>query len=323
MKDAEKVTFGGSAFDRAAHMRGDSESLVRMANDPGARAVLLWRGKPALFWGDDDGQEHLALVQMTHPALREGGLQMFLGLEDAAPRFAVDLAGWTPDTLPESLGAFADPSEQVHPDLPPGTRFAELRARMVHLSARDAELAAMARGLSEWHRIHGFCARCGFPTVPSKGGWQRRCPDCGAPHFPRTDPVVIMLVTHGNAVLLGRAPGWPARMYSLLAGFVEPGETVEAAVRRETCEETGIHVGGVEYLASQPWAFPASLMIGCRAEATTTDLRLDPVEIEDAIWLSREETMRALAGDHPDVAPARRGAIAHFLLSRWVADRLD
>lgn len=131
-----------------------------------------------------------------------------------------------------------------------------------------------------------------------------------------------MLVTRGNSVLLGRSPGWPEGMYSLLAGFVEPGETVEAAVRRETWEETGIRVGAVDYLASQPWPFPASLMIGCRAEAVSSEIRIDANEIEDALWLSREDAMQAMAGEHR-ILPARKGAIAHFLLTRWLADRLD
>jgi NAD+ diphosphatase len=154
-------------------------------------------------------------------------------------------------------------------------------------------------------------------------GWQRDCPACGAHHFPRTDPVVIMLITHGNAVLLGRSPGWPEGMYSLLAGFVEPGETLEAAVRREVYEETNVRVGPVSYLASQPWPFPASLMFGCAGEALTTEITIDPQEIEDALWVSREDMVSVFAGQHPDILPARKGAIAHFLLENWLADRLD
>jgi len=154
-------------------------------------------------------------------------------------------------------------------------------------------------------------------------GWERQCPACGGKHFPRTDPVVIMLITHGNSVLLGRSPGWPDGMYSLLAGFVEPGETMEAAVRREVFEETAVHVGPVSYLASQPWPFPASLMLGCHGMATSRDITIDPNELEDALWLSREELAQAFRGEHPVVKPARKGAIAHFLLSNWLADQLD
>ena len=132
-----------------------------------------------------------------------------------------------------------------------------------------------------------------------------------------------MLILRGNSVLVGRSPGWPDRMYSLLAGFVEPGETLEAAVRREVSEEAGIRVGEVGYLASQPWPFPASLMFGCIGYAESEDIQVDPVELEDAIWMTREEVIEALAGRHSKVAAARKGAIAHFLLSNWVADTLD
>ena len=153
-------------------------------------------------------------------------------------------------------------------------------------------------------------------------GWQRDCPACGAHHFPRTDPVVIMLITHGNSVLLGRSPGWPEGMYSCLAGFVEPGETIEAAVRREVFEESGVRVGAVNYVASQPWPFPASLMFGCQGIALGTELNIDRDEIEDARWVPREELADAFAGQHPDILPARKGAIARFLLEHWLADRL-
>ena len=132
-----------------------------------------------------------------------------------------------------------------------------------------------------------------------------------------------MLITKGNAVLVGRSPGWPDGMYSLLAGFVEPGETIEAAVRREVFEEVGVQVGRVSYLASQPWPFPSSLMLGCAGDALTTKLTLDPNEIEDAKWVSREDMAQAFAGKHPTILPARKGAIAHFLLQAWLADRLD
>jgi NAD+ diphosphatase len=132
-----------------------------------------------------------------------------------------------------------------------------------------------------------------------------------------------MLITHGNSVLMGRSPGWPQGMYSLLAGFIEPGETLEAAVRREVFEEAGVHVGAVNYLSSQPWPFPASLMFGCQGEATSTQINIDPIEIEDALWISREEMMEVFAGNHPNILPARKGAIAHFLLVNWLADTLE
>jgi len=264
-------------------------------------------------------------LPLDHPALAEArGAPFFLGLETAGACFATDLSAWEPEAFDKAaLEGFFDPSEQQHPDRGAGQVFCELRGVMTRLDARDAELAATARALMLWHRSHRFCARCGAESAVSMAGWQRDCASCGASHFPRTDPVVIMLITHGNSVLMGRSPGWPEGMYSLLAGFVEPGETLEAAVRREVFEEAGVRVGAVGYLASQPWAFPASLMFGCRGEALGREIEIDPKEIEDAIWVSREEMMAAFAGDHPVLKPARKGAIAHFLLRNWLADRLD
>ena len=192
---------------------------------------------------------------------------------------------------------------------------------MTWLSPRDAELAATAKAIFGWHDIHRFCANCGEMTEMGMAG-QRDCAACGRHHFPRTDPVVIMLITHGNSVLLGRSPGWPEGMYSLLAGFVEPGETLEAAVRREVLEESGIKVGAVEYLASQPWPFPASLMFGCRGEAISDDIEVDENELEDARWITREEMMDVFAGHNKFIKPARKGAIAHFIIWHWLADKL-
>ncbi len=315
MKIAETVTFGGSGLDRAAERRATSGALQ---TEKAARTILLWCGKPMIS-GDA-----LVRVAMDHPVMSDAAAeQVFLGCDDNGPVFASDLSGWAPADLDETMqDGFLDSSQQQHPAIPEGV-FAELRALMTSLSARDAELAATAKAVMGWHISHRFCARCGMESVFAMGGWQRDCAACGGHHFPRTDPVVIMLITQGNAVLVGRSPGWPEGMYSLLAGFVEPGETIEAAVRREVFEEAGVHVGQVSYLASQPWPFPASLMIGCMGEARDTALTIDPAEIEDARWMSREEMALAFSGNHPVVLPARKGAIAHFLIEAWLADRLD
>lgn len=317
MRDAEAVTFGTSGLDRAAELRGDAQALAAAMRD--ARIHVFWRGKPALTDADD-----LATVGADHPVLADAATPLlFLGRSDGTPCFAADISAWRPEDLDEGvMSAFLDPSEQHHPALP-GTRLAELRGIMTRLSRRDAELAATAKALFSWHDTHGFCARCGAPSAMRMAGWQRDCAACGAKHFPRTDPVVIMLVTHGNSVLLGRSPGWPDGMYSLLAGFVEPGETLENAVRREVAEESGVPVGAVGYLSSQPWPFPASLMFGCHGEALDTTITLDPNELEDARWLTREEVAQVFAAEHPVVRPPRKGAIAEFLLSAWLADRLD
>lgn len=336
MLQAEDVTFGGSGLDRAAELRGDAGALEKAMADPRARCIVMWRGKP-LFEGA--ARDRLARLAMDHPLFAGAqGAPIFLGREDRdregdreggertgmRPLFAHDISAWSPEGLDRAkMANFLDPTEQVHPDAPSDTAFCELRARMAVIGARDAELAATAKALFGWHRSHRFCARCGSESAPVMAGWQRQCPDCAAMHFPRTDPVVIMLVTEGNSVLMGRSHGWPEGMYSLLAGFVEPGETLEAAVRREVAEEAGIRVGAVAYLASQPWPWPASLMVGCRGVALSREIRIDPVEIEDARWLRREEIAEAMAGRHPVLKPARKGSIAHFLLRNWLADRLD
>ncbi|MDQ2094178.1 NAD(+) diphosphatase [Rhodalgimonas zhirmunskyi] len=323
MKLAETVTFGGSGLDRAAHLRGDDAALEALRASNGARTIVTWRGKP-LFEGE--ARDRLARLPLDHPMLMaEGGPEMLLGLEEGGDAiFARDMSGWTPDVLDASLmGTFLDPTEQVHPDGPEDAAFGELRARMTRITARDAELAATAKAIFSWHRSHRFCARCGEQSEMILAGWQRSCPACKTQHFPRTDPVVIMLITRGNSVLMGRSPGWPEGMFSLLAGFVEPGEPIEAAVRREVFEEAGIRVGAVEYLSSQPWPYPSSLMFGCRGEALDDEITIDPKEIEDARWFTREEIALAFAGGHPELMPARKGAIAQFLLWNWLADRLD
>ncbi len=325
MKIAETVTFGGlngtgsyeSGLDRAAHQRGRSSELW---GDKNARVLPVWRGKPLV---SDDGA--ICWVPTDHAVLESASdTRLLLGFIENAPHFAADLSAWEPENLdPEALAQFIDKSVQQHPALPADRSFTEIRSVMSQFSPLDAELAATARALFEWHRFHGFCSNCGEKTEVSQGGWQRHCNACGRQHFPRTDPVVIMLVLRGNSVLVGRSPGWPETMYSLLAGFLEPGETVEAAVRREVAEETAVQVGRVDYLASQPWPFPASLMIGCRGFAISDAIEVDPKEIEKAMWITREEMMEVFAGNRPDMTPARKGSIAHFLLSNWLADRLD
>lgn len=324
MRHAETVTFGGSALNRAAELRGkDAEALWH--NDR-SRTIALWRGKPLL---QGENLDQLVQLPCIHEVLSHCKSPpvppIFLGMTEAGTAlFASDLSAWQPEDLDApALQQFFDPSQQWHPSLPKDHLFVELRGVMARLSPRDAELAATARAMFGWHKSHRFCAACGDESRMAMSGWQRDCPSCNTSHFPRTDPVVIMLITHGNKVLMGRSPGWPEGMYSLLAGFVEPGETLEAAVRREVLEEAGIKVGPVTYLASQPWPFPSSLMFGCAGEARSTDIVLDPNELEDALWISREDMLTVFSGQHPTMKPARKGAIAHFLLRNWLADRLE
>lgn len=322
MKIAETVTFGGSGLDRAAHLRNQPEAIAALAARSDARCFAIWRGKLLMH---RDGAQGLVWLPMDHPLFAEATEPpVFLGLDEAGPRFASDVSRFRPTGVDEeALKRFFDPNEYGVPGLPETQRFAEMRGAMMELSPRDAELAATGKAILEWHRSHGFCARCGAESEMINAGWQRSCASCGGQHFPRTDPVVIMLITSGNSVLLGRSPGWPEGMYSLLAGFVEPGETLEAAVRREVLEETQVKVGAVRYLASQPWAFPNSLMFGCEGIAESTEITLDPVELEHALWMTREEVADSFSGTNPSVKPARAGSIAHFLLRNWLADRLD
>jgi NAD+ diphosphatase len=313
---AETVTFGGSGLDRQASLRRNAEALDAALRR--GMVVPIWRGKP-LIAGD-----RLGWVPADHPVLALARPPIFLGLDEGTPRFAADVSDWSPEAGADAPEVgFFDPTVQRHPALPGEAGFTELRGVMTLLSLREAELVATGKALVHWHKSHGFCSACGAKSDMADGGWHRSCPACGAQHFPRTDPVVIMLVTRGNSVLLGRSPGWPEGMYSLLAGFVEPGETIEAAVRREVMEEAGIACGAVSYLASQPWPFPASLMIGARCEALSTEIKIDPEELEAAIWVSREELVQAFAGRHPTIRPSRKGAIANFILRNWLADRLD
>lgn len=178
---------------------------------------------------------------------------------------------------------------------------------------------AEANSLVSWHHSHAYCARCGTKSVPAYGGWRRDCPSCGVQHFPRTDPVVIMLVTHGDKCLLGRSYNFPEKRYSCLAGFMEPGETFEQAARRELWEESGVKGGDVHFVLNQPWPFPSNLMIGVHVEAKTTDLTIDLKELEDAMWVSKNDIRAALLGDQTlpfIVAP--KEAIARNLLEYWV-----
>ncbi|MFP7571932.1 NAD(+) diphosphatase [Marivita sp. S2033] len=322
MRNAEYVTFGGSGLDRAAEIRGNIPALAAALHAPESRTIVLWKGKPLLV--GDGRTRQLARLPLDHAILKEArSAPVLLGREDGAVRFAHDISAWEPDGDTAEVGAFVDSSEQRHPSTTADHVFGELRGVMTSLCPRDAELAATAKAIIGWHETHGFCARCGAQSEVTQSGWQRVCPECGAHHFPRTDPVVIMLVTRGNKVLLGRSPGWPPAMYSCLAGFVEPGEAIEAAVRREVREETGVRIGEVRYLSSQPWPFPASLMFGCHALALSDEITIDPVEIEHAMWVSREEIMDAFAGRRDGLLPARKGAIAHFLLRNWLADTLE
>jgi NAD+ diphosphatase len=197
----------------------------------------------------------------------------------------------------------------------------ELRGMAMQGIVPSGELSAiaMAKSLVTWHQRHGYCANCGTRTAMKEGGWKRDCPNCKAEHFPRTDPVVIMLVTSGENCLLGRQKQFPTGMYSCLAGFVEAAETIEDAVRREIREESGIDCTDVGYYMTQPWPYPSSLMIGCTARALNEDIVVDRTELEDARWFTRDEARLMLTRQHPEgLAGPHPFAIAHHLVGRWV-----
>ena len=281
--------FTGSRVDRADHLRNVPERVAELAASLRARLLRLSGLDPVLDEAGGLGWGSLAEAG-------EGAELIFLGLDGETPLFA-------PLTLIRS-----------RPN--PRAMFGLLET----LAPADAALWGTARSLIEWHNRHRFCANCGTATALFRAGWGRSCPGCQAEHFPRVDPVAIMLAEHDGRVLLGRQPLYPPGRYSALAGFVEPGESIEEAVARELFEEAGIRASNVRYVASQPWPFPGSLMIACIADAASDALTLDANELEDAFWADRAGVIAALAGDAdaPFVAPPHF-AIAHTLLTHWVA----
>ncbi|HVQ09814.1 MAG TPA: NAD(+) diphosphatase [Allosphingosinicella sp.] len=277
--------FTGAGLDRADHLRLDPERIAAMMADGDARLLALDGLDPVL---DEAGA-------LAWGPLAGGGETLFLGFDDGVPLFA-------PLIRTEALGLRA---------------WGVFRL-LALMSGRDAAIWGAARALNEWHNRHRFCGLCGTATASFRAGWGRKCPGCGAEHFPRVDPVVIMLAEHEGRVLLGRQPGYPPGRYSALAGFVEPGESIEEAVARELMEEAGVAVGDVRYVASQPWPFPGSLMIACIGRAASDAITLDTRELEDAFWCDRAGVVAALAGDPqaPFLAPPPF-AIANTLLTRW------
>jgi len=276
------IFFSGTGIDRADAARGSPSRLADFAASDQA-LELVWRdGIPAI--GDGGRLEWGPVIDPS----------LFLGLDRGAPRFS----------------AVVDPSSQAFSVMP----------LLAHLDWAEAPLFAAAVSLTRWHVRNRFCANCGRETRVAKGGWSRSCSSCSAEHFPRVEPVVIMAVEHRERILLARQSHFPPRRYSALAGFVEVGESIEAAVAREIREEAGIEIGNMRYVASQPWPFPSSLMIACRAEAASSKIIVDHAELEDARWFSRDEVALSLAGseDAPFLPPPR-AAIARNLLEQWAS----
>ena len=311
--------FAVNPLDRVSDRREDAAFLEALRGRDDARALLICRDTPVLK-RRADGYDPLFLLGEVDAigATRVGAL---LGLGPAgAPVFATLLEDGAVELRADGGDGFLDRRVMVAPgraDL----ALVDMRSIAVQglLAPELIGMFGQAKALMHWHVRHGHCANCGAATRVAAAGWRRECDSCKAQHFPRTDPVVIMLAVDGDNCLLGRQARFPKAMYSCLAGFLEPGETIEDAVRREIFEEAGILCGDVAYLASQPWPFPASLMIGCLAQATTRALTIDAVELEDARWFSREEAASMLAGRHPGklLAPHPM-AIANHLLRAWV-----
>ena len=305
--------YSGAGLDRADHLRGDEGAMGRILRDPATRFVAVWRSQnlvaassaegPTVSWLS--GENALAMAQRA-------GEQVFLGLEAAQSAATAYVAlDFSEHEMPLEALALDGLSE-----------FRDLREVGALLPQRDGSILAYARGLMHWHRHHRFCGRCGAPTESRKGGHLRVCtrPSCGHQHFPRTDPAVIMLVHDGEACVLGRRPGWPPGLHSTLAGFVEPGESLEEAVAREVLEEAGLVVplAGIRYNSSQPWPFPASLMLGFHARAERAPLTVYDEELESANWYSRDTLLNL--GEDDELRLPRGDSIARRLIEDWLAE---
>ncbi len=287
--------YSGGALDRAAHLRDDADWLAKARADAGSLATLYWRGKALL-----SGREAPRAVLLPLPP--DAAPTLFLGLAEGRAVFALDLS-----------------AQETPPDFGVG-EFGELHGLAALLPETDATILATARGLLNWHASHRFCPACGQGLSPVRAGWVLHCASCGREHFPRTDAAVIMLVVRDGRVLLGQSQNFPPEynFYSTLAGFVEPGEGLEDAVRREVWEEVGVRVGAVAYHSSQPWPFPGSLMLGYYAEALSEDIILDAAEMRDAKWFSPEDLAnRAALG----FSLPPHDSIARRLIEDWLAQQ--
>jgi NAD+ diphosphatase len=301
------IPFSGNPLDRASEKRTDAAWVEAKRHDPSSLIMPMWRLQPFLIGAPKNNEP--AELGLFRPGLFEsmaapGAPWVFLGLEGERALFAHDISAAND---PENNGPLAGFG-----------RFSEARGAAMVLPMKDAAIMGQAKAMIDWHQRHGFCARCGAPTAIADAGYRRICGACSTEHFPRTDPVVIMLATHGDKCLVGRGKQFPQGMYSALAGFIEPGETIEEAVRRELKEESGIETGEVTYKFNQPWPFPSSLMIGCFAEARTTELHVDENELAEARWLDRATVRAIISGERVEglwLPPPI--AIAHHLIKAW------
>ncbi|MFI4975204.1 MAG: NAD(+) diphosphatase [Caulobacterales bacterium] len=301
--DAFMNTFAGNPLNRASDRRSDAAWVTAKLADPDSLAIAIWNGKP-LVEDAKGGGVQIAYVRAAMAGELSAGDErlLFMGLWQDTAVFAVDLEGQT------------DPADGPLQGL---GRFEDLRAIALTLPGPDAAILATAKAMFEWRRRHRYCAACGAPSVPAEGGWKRVCPTCKAEHFPRTDPVVIMLPAKGERCLLGRQAAWPKGMYSALAGFLEPGESIEEACARELHEEAALRTVKVHYHSTQPWPYPSSLMIGLIAEVENEDASPDQTELDEVRWFTRDEAKKLIRGEIADARAPGAMAIAFQLIKAW------
>ncbi len=301
------IPFAGNPLNRASEKRTDPDWIKSKLHDPSSLIFPMWRLEPFLL-----GSQKLASpakLGLLRPGVVDSLASaeapcILLGLDGEKALFALDISA-------------ADNPNDEGPLAGLGY-FCDARTAAQIVSTRDAALIAQAKAMIDWHQRHGFCPRCGAPTRIMDAGYRRLCDKCNAEHFPRVDPVVIMLATDGDACLIGRGKQFPSGMFSALAGFMEPGETIEEAVRRELMEEASVKVSEVTYYATQPWPFPSSLMIGCFAKAESRDAKVDENELAEVRWLERSIARAVIAGERVDgIRLPPPIAIAHHLIRTW------
>ncbi|MGH6970126.1 MAG: NAD(+) diphosphatase [Caulobacteraceae bacterium] len=298
--------FAGNPLDRASDRRSNAEWVAERLADPDSLALVMWNGRP-MVENRNGGGAQIAYVRASLAGELSDGAErlLFMGLWKETAVFALDMEGQT------------DPADGPMQGL---GRFEDLRAVALELPGPDAAILATAKAMFEWRRRHRHCPNCGEPSEPVEGGWKRICRACRTEHFPRTDPVVIMLPVHGERCLLGRQAAWPKGMFSALAGFLEPGESIEEACAREVWEESGLKAASVRYHSTQPWPYPSSLMIGLIAEVEDGEARPDQTELEEVRWFTRAEARELVKGALAGARAPGTVAIAHQLIKAWAEE---